>query len=77
MKYRPVKKCYPENTTTTITTTTTPSAVNKLCRQILKKDQDLQNYQDDVVNPTPSPDVQVYNTLCKSETEEWGLSRGK
>ena len=73
MKYRPVKKCFPEYTITT----TTPSAVNELCKQILKKDGDLQNNQGDVVNPTPSPDVQVYNTLCKSETEDWGLTRGK
>ena len=73
MNYRPIKKCSPGSTPAT----TTPSAVNELCKQILEKDRDLQNNQDDVDKAIPSSDVQVYNTLCKSETEDWGLTRGK
>ena len=71
------KICFPGSTTTTNLSTTTPSAVNELCKQILEKDRDLQNNQDDVDKAIPSSDVQEYNTLCKSETEDWGLTRGK
>ena len=65
------KICFPGSTTTTNLSTTTPSAVNELCKQILKKDPQIKN------NAISSPDIQVYNTLCKSETEDWGLTRGK
>lgn len=73
IKYRPIKKCSPGTTPAT----TTPSAVNELCEQILEKDRGLQSNQDDVDKVTQSPDFQVYSTLCKSETEDWGLTRGK
>ena len=71
------KICFPGSTTTTNLSTTTLSAVNELCKQILKKDPHLKNDQDAIENAIPSSDVQVYNTLCKSETEDWGLTRGK
>ena len=71
------KICFPGSTTTTNLPTTTPSAVNELCKQILKKDPQIKNNQDAIENAISSTDIQVYNTLCKSETEDWGLTRGK
>ena len=71
------KICFPGSTTTTNLPTTTPSSVNELCKQILIKDPQIKNNQDAIENAISSPDIQVYNTLCKSETEDWGLTRGK